>query len=321
MNPQQIHALLACSLLAIPPPTERTPPPGGFPTDLSELNLLGWAALVQDMVPGLQAVPLNLGHDMGLPALALLQLLEVTTRVGFCCYCCNPGSRCKCMGAYQPAPPESWSQIVEQTPGYGVTASSGGMTTPSTTVAGMPGYVVPLLDLTPPDFSSWSLPPPEVPLSRGLPAASQGLPGIGRSTMIRGTVERHARAQLALGIWAPAQWAQAPSTLAPCTPQMTPPLHQPPPSWTATPHQQVVQLPGKSTRRGVTFNSPANKAAPTGSQCTKDHRRQRTRGWGDGGQSASHPRGVQEQTSRQTPHLEGDLPSEATPNIPQTTAS
>ena len=71
------------------------------------------------------------------------------------------------------------------------------MTTPSTTAAGMPGYVVPLPGLTPPDFSSWSLPPPEVPLSRGLPAASQGLPGIGRSTMIRGTVERHARAQRA----------------------------------------------------------------------------------------------------------------------------
>ena len=98
--------------------------------------MLGSAALVQDVVPGLQAVPPNLGHDMGLPAVALLQLLEVTTRVGFCHYCCNPGSRCKCMGAYQPAPPESWSQIVEQTPGYGVTASSGGMTTPSTTVAG-----------------------------------------------------------------------------------------------------------------------------------------------------------------------------------------
>ena len=172
---------------------------------------------------------------------------------------------------------------MEQTRGYGVTASSGGMTTPSTTVAGMPGYVAPLLGLTPPDFSSWSLPPPEVPLSRGLPAASQGLPGIWRSTMIRGAVERHARAQLALGLWAPAQRAQAPPTLAPCTPQMAPPLHLPPPSWTATPYQQVVQLPGKSTRRGVTFDSPANKAAPAGGLSTEDHRTQRTRGWGDGG--------------------------------------
>ena len=47
---------------------------------------------------------------------------------------------------------------MEQTPGYGVTASSGGMTTPSTTVAGMSGYVAPPLGLTPPDFSSWRPP-------------------------------------------------------------------------------------------------------------------------------------------------------------------
>ena len=124
MNPQQIHALWACSLLAIPTPTERMPPPGGFLTDLFELNLLGWAALVQDVVAGLQAVPPNLGRDMGLPVVALLELLEATTGVGFCHYCCKLGSQCKCMGAYQLAPPKSWSQIVEQNPGYGVTASS-----------------------------------------------------------------------------------------------------------------------------------------------------------------------------------------------------
>ena len=52
---------------------------------------------------------------------------------------------------------------MEQTPGYGVTASSGGMTTPSTTVAVMSGYVAPPLGLTPPDFSSWRLLPPEAP--------------------------------------------------------------------------------------------------------------------------------------------------------------
>ena len=92
-----------------------------------------------------------------------------------------------------------WSQIVEQTPGYGVATSSGGRTTPSTSVAGMPGYVVPLPGLTPPDFSSWSLPPLEAPLPWGLPAALQGLPGIGRSTQIRATVERHTRAQLVQG--------------------------------------------------------------------------------------------------------------------------
>ena len=191
---------------------------------------------------------------------------------------------------------------MEQTPGYGVTASSGGMTTPSTTV---PGYVVPPPGLTPPDFSSWSLPPPEVPLSRGLPTALQGLPGTGRSTMIRGAVERHARTQRAPGPWAPAQQAQVPPTLVSHTPQMALPLHQPPPSQAATLYQQVVQLPGKSTGRGVTFDSPSDKAAPASGQSTEDHGRQKTRGWGDGGRSASHPRGAQGTTS----------------NVPQTTAS
>ena len=227
LNPQQVHALWACSVLAIRPPTERMPPFGGFPMDLSELNLLGWAALVQDVVAGLQAVPPNLVHDVGLPVMVLLQLLEATTGMGFCHFCCHPGSWCKCMGAYQQAPTETWSQIVEQTPGYGVTASSGGMATPSTTVAGMSGYVAPPPGLTPPDFSSWSLPSPEVPLSRGLPAASQGLPGIGRSNMIRSTVERHARVQQMPDPRAPAQWAQVLPMSVPCAPQVAPPLCQP----------------------------------------------------------------------------------------------
>ena len=193
MNSHQVHTLQACSVLAIPPPTERTPPSGGFPKDLSELNLSGWAALIQDMVAGLQAVPPNLVHDVALPMMVLLQLLEATMGVGFCHFCCHLSPQCKCIGAYQQAPTKTWSQVVEQTPGNGVTASSGGMTTPSTTTEGMPGYVAPLPGLTPPDFSNWSLPPPEIPLSRGLPAASQGLPGTGRSEMIRSAVGRHAR--------------------------------------------------------------------------------------------------------------------------------
>ena len=52
---------------------------------------------------------------------------------------------------------------MKQTPGYGVTASSGDMTTPSTTVAGMSGYVASPPGLTPPDFSSCRLLPPEAP--------------------------------------------------------------------------------------------------------------------------------------------------------------
>ena len=82
---------------------------------------------------------------------------------------------------------------------------------------------------------------------------------------------------------APVQRAQMLPTLAPHTPQMALPLCQPPPGWPETPYQQAVQPPGKATGRGVTFNSSINKAAPAGGQSTKDHGRQRTRGWGDSG--------------------------------------
>ena len=174
----QIHTLRACSLLFIPPP-ERVPLQGGFPTDLSELNLSSWATLVQDIAAGLQALLPNLGHDMGLPAVALLQLFETLTGLGFCCYCYNMGSWCTCMGTYQLTPPQLWSQIVEQTQVYGVTASSGGMTTPSTTVAGMSGYVAPPPGLTLPVFSSWRLPPPEAPHLGDYPWLHQAYLGSG----------------------------------------------------------------------------------------------------------------------------------------------
>ena len=75
------------------------------------------------------------------------------------------------MGASQSAPLMLWSQIVEQTPGYGVTSSSGGVTTLSTSIGGMPGYVAPPPGLTPPDFSIWSVLPLEASLPKGLPVS------------------------------------------------------------------------------------------------------------------------------------------------------
>ena len=57
LNHQVVYVLQACSLLVIPPPTGRAAPQGGFPTDLVGINLLDWAALVQDVVAGLQALP------------------------------------------------------------------------------------------------------------------------------------------------------------------------------------------------------------------------------------------------------------------------
>ena len=171
LSPQQIYTLWACSLLVIPSPVGRMVPQRGFPTDLTELNLSGWAALVQDVVAGLQVLPPRLSHDLGHQVVALLQLLEVATGVGFCCHCCNPRPHCKCMGASHPAPPMLWSQIVEQTPGYGLTSSSRGVTHPSTSMGGMPGYVAPPPGLTPPDYSIWSMPPLEASLPEGLPGS------------------------------------------------------------------------------------------------------------------------------------------------------
>ena len=122
-------------------------------TDLTEINLLGWAALVQDVVAGLQALPPGLSHGLGPQVVALLQLLEVATEVGFCCHCCNPVRHCRCVVVPQLTPPMSWSQFMEQTLGYGVTPSSSGMTTPSTSRGGMSGYVPP-----PPGISIWNMP-------------------------------------------------------------------------------------------------------------------------------------------------------------------
>ena len=130
------------------------------------------------------------------------------------------------MGAYQQPPTETWSQVVEQTSGCGVAASSGGMTTPSTTTTGMPGYVAPPPGLTLPDFSNWSLPPPEIPPPRGLPMASQGLTGIGRSDMIRNAVGKHARVQMVTDLRAPGQRAPAPPMLTLHAPHAALPLHQ-----------------------------------------------------------------------------------------------
>ena len=190
------------------------------------------------------------------------------------------------------------------------------MTTPSTTAAGMSGYVAPPLGLPPIDFSSWRLPPPEAPPSGGLPAAPSGLPGVGKAAMLRGAIERNARAQMAQYPGSLAQQALTPPTSAPHKPQMAPPLHQPLPGWPAMLYQQAVQLPKKSTGRGVASDPSADETAPAGGASYQDHRRPTTRGWGDGGRSISHPRGAQGKVSAQLLHQEGDLPSRSMSSVP-----
>ena len=120
-----------------PPPPGRVAPQGGFPTDLMEINLSDWASLVQDVAAGLQALPPRLSNGLDPKVITLLQRLEVVTEVRFCCLCYHPDTNCRCAGVPLSAPLTSWSQIMEQTPGYGTTASSGGVTTPSISLGGM----------------------------------------------------------------------------------------------------------------------------------------------------------------------------------------
>ena len=162
LSHQDMYVLRACSLLVIPPAAGSLAPQGGFPTDLMGINLSDWAALVQDMAADLQALPPSLSSCLGLQVVNLLRLLEAVTGVGFCHFCYNPEPYCRCVGVSQLAPPTSWSQITEQTPGYGVTTSSGGVTTLSTSLGGMSEYVAPL-----PGLSIWNMPPLEASLPKG----------------------------------------------------------------------------------------------------------------------------------------------------------
>ena len=299
----QVHALRACSLLVIPLPKERGPPPGGFPKDLSDLNLSSWAGLVQDVASGLMALLPTLGREVSLAAVALLDLLEKVTGWVYCHFCYHLGSWCTCMGAFPP----SWSQAVGESSGCRVTASSGGLTTP-----GMPaaGYLLPPPGLPPIDYNKWRLLPPKAPTAGGAPAPLC-LPGVGRSAGLWGTAKRIA------GSPHPGRLAQrmpALPTMMLCVPQMMP-IQQPHPEQPAMPYQQVVQPPKRPVGRGVIADTPASKTAPMGGT-TQDHGRPAVRGWGHSSHSISHPRGVSEMASVQLQHQEGGLPSRSMPNAP-----
>ena len=166
-------------------------------------------------------------------------------------------------------------------------------------MGGMPGYVVPPPGLTPPDFSIWSIPPPEVLLPPGLPVSPLYWPPMGRASLLRAAVNQQAQVLQTPGLQTPvlqtptsqaqvlrATAPQAPTPSAPKSqaplpwaPQMVPPLRQPLPSsgsWPATPYQQVVQPPVKPKGRGVTFDTSADKVVAVGGQDTNGRRRQRT---------------------------------------------
>ena len=272
---------------------------------------------------GLQVLLPKLYLDLGTPAIALLQLLETATGVGFCHHCCHPIPCCTCMGASQSAPSMSWSQIVQQTQGYGVTSTSGGSIDLSTPMGGMPGYVAPPPGLTPPDFSNWSIPLPEVPPPPGLPASPLHRPPVGRASIL--TLHQQTRVLRALAPQAPTPSALRSQAPPPQAPQMAPPLCQPLPSSgsrPAIPYQQVVQPPVKPKGRGVTFDIPADKVAAVGSQDADSRGRQKTCDRDNKTRPTSPGRGARERSSvrttgKQMLHQVGEHPSGADCDAPR----
>ena len=154
--------------------------------------------------------PPTLSSEVSLMAIALLDLLEKATWWVYCHFCYHVGSRCTCMGAFP-----LWSQVVGESPGHGVTASSGGLTAP-----GMPamGYLLPPPGLPPIDYSKWRLPLPEAS-AIGVAMDPLRLAGVGRGTGLQGMAKRIA------GSPRPGRLAQqmpALPTTMPCVPQTMP---------------------------------------------------------------------------------------------------
>ena len=201
-------------------------------------------------------MPLGLRNCLDPKVVTLLQLLEAATGVGFCHHCCNPEPHCRCVGVPQLTPPMSWSQILEQTPGYGMAASVGGVTTLSTSSRGMPGLVPP-----PPGISIWDPFQLRAPIPRQPVTSPPYKPPIGRADWLKAVLSSRG--------------------LVPWAPQMAPAIHQLPllsQSRPATPYQQTGHLPANMMELGVTFDSSATKPVPTDGQDTDVHGRQATRG-------------------------------------------
>ena len=225
----------------------------GFPTDLVEINLSDWASLVQDVAAGLQVLPPRLSNCLD-PE--VMTLLEAVTQVRFCHLCYYLDTNCRCSGVPLSTPLTSWSQITEWTPVYRMTASSSGVTTPSTSLKGMSRLVPPPSGISIWDMSLWETPIPQQPAT-----TPSYRPPIGRGEWLKAT--------------------QSMRTPVPQVPQIAPAIHQPPPlPWglPATPYQQVVQLQIRTLGLRVTFHSSATKPAPTGSWDTDVRGRQVSRG-------------------------------------------
>ena len=169
-----------------------------------EINLSNWASLVQDVAAGLQMLPPGLSNCLDPKVITLLQRLEAVTQVRFFCLCYYPDTNCRCAGVPLSTPLTSWSQIMEWTQGYRMTASSSRVTTLSTSLGGMSGLVPP-----PPGISIWDTFPWEAPIPQQLVTTLSYRPPIGRGEWLKA----------ALGMRAP----------VPQVTQVAPAICQPPP--------------------------------------------------------------------------------------------
>ena len=297
-----MYTLRVCSLLVIPPPIGRTVPQGGFSTDLTELNLLGWADLVQDVAVGLQVLPPRLCLDLGTQAIALLQLLEAATRVGFCHHCCQ--DMLYMYGSLSASFPHVMEPDCSADPGI----RSDLHFQRSNRSEYSRGRYAWICGASSRPHPSRFLHLEHTP-SGGLPASPLYWPPVGRATLLRATIDRQAQAMRATV-------PQAPPLQVP---QVVPPMHQPLPSsrsQPATPYQQAVQLPIKPKGRGVSFNSSANKLVVVGGQDADGHGRQRTHDRDDKTRPTSSGKGVHKRSSvrmtgKQMPRQVSERPSGA----------
>ena len=197
--------------------------------------------------------------------MTLLQQLEAVTQVRLCHLCYYLYTNCRCAGVPLSTPLTSWSQIMERTLGYRMTASSSGVTTPSTSLGGMSGLVPP-----PPGISTS---PWEAPIPQQLVTTLSHRPPIGRGEQLKAALSMR--------------------TPVPQVPHIAPAICQPPPlprGQPATPYQQVVQPPSRTSGLRVSYDSSATKPAPTGSWDIDVHGRQVSRGQDDDSWPASCPR-------------------------------
>ena len=161
-------------------PPCHSPSLGGFPTNLVEINLSDWASLVQDVAADLQVLPPGLSYCLDPEVITLLQRLEAVSQVRFCRLCYHPDTNCRCAGVPLSTPLTSWSQITERTPGYGMTASSIGVTTPSTSLGGMSRLVPP-----PPGISIWDMFPWKAPIPQQPVTTPSYRPPVGRGKWLK----------------------------------------------------------------------------------------------------------------------------------------